>query len=158
MKIHVLTRRQLVPARANEVFAFFEDAHNLSRITPRAMGFQIITPIPIAMRPGALIDYVVRVSGLPVRWTTLITEYDPPHGFVDVQLKGPYSYWHHHHAFAEVDQGTEISDTIHYALPAGVLGTFIHALFVRRKLNRIFDYRAAVIKNRFPGQQEKGPS
>lgn len=116
------------------------------------MGFQIITPIPIVMRSGTLIDYVVRIAGIPFRWTTMITQYEPPHKFVDVQLKGPYAYWHHHHVFKEVVGGTEISDTVHYALPAGMLGSIVHALFVRRKLHRIFDYRAAAIKDLFTGQ------
>jgi ligand-binding SRPBCC domain-containing protein len=149
VKIHLLTRRQLVPCEHEKVFAFFEDAHNLSRITPPEMGFQIITPGPIAMREGALIDYVVRIGPLSIRWTTLITQYDPPYAFVDVQLKGPYSYWHHYHQFKAVEGGTEISDTVHYALPAGPVGNLVHWLFVRRQLNRIFNHRREVIEKLF---------
>jgi ligand-binding SRPBCC domain-containing protein len=149
MKIHTLVRRQVIPVSLDRVYPFFEDAHNLGRMTPPEMGFVIITPEPIEMREGALIDYVVRIGPLPIRWTTLITRYDPPKSFVDVQLKGPYSYWHHRHEFTPFDGGTEIADTVHYALPLGSLGALAHALFVRRQLERIFDYRTAFIRDFF---------
>jgi ligand-binding SRPBCC domain-containing protein len=154
MKIHTLVRRQAVPVPLDRVYPFFEDAHNLARMTPPEMGFAILTPGPIEMREGALIDYVVRIGPLPMRWTTLITRYDAPRAFVDVQLKGPYSYWHHHHEFTPFDGGTEIADTIHYAIPFGPLGTVAHALFVRRQLERIFDYRMAFIKDIFDGKRK----
>ena len=137
------------------VFPFFADPHNLSRITPQGMGFRIITPIPIPMRAGALIDYVIRISGITLRWTTLITQYDPPQSFVDVQLKGPYSYWHHHHEFVAAENGTEVLDTVHYALPAGLLGTLAHALGVRRTLNRIFDHRESAIRHMLGGNRKE---
>lgn len=155
MKVHVLTRRLVVPLEREGVFAFFENAHNLGRLTPPEMQFRIITPVPIVMRVGALIDYVIRIGGLSVRWTTLITQYDPPLEFVDVQLMGPYAYWHHHHQFAAVEGGTEISDAVHYALPGGFLGTLMHSLFVRRRLQRIFDHRAAVMLDCLAGQVRK---
>lgn len=157
MKIHVLTRRQVVPEDLEKVFSFFEDAQNLTLITPPAMSFEIITPLPTTVRAGALIDYVVRLAGITLRWTTLITHYEAPNRFVDVQLKGPYSYWHHLHAFSEVQGGTEIADTIHYALPAGVVGGLVHALFVRRKLNQIFEYRSAMIEELFEVAQRGNP-
>jgi ligand-binding SRPBCC domain-containing protein len=147
VKLHILSRRQWVPAGHEEVFAFFESAGNLFRITPAEMRFQIINPLPVTMREGTLIDYVVRVGLLPVRWTTLITKYDAPAEFVDVQLKGPYSYWHHQHEFIARDGGTEIVDTVHYALPFGILGELVHVLFVRRTLDRIFDYRKGAIES-----------
>jgi ligand-binding SRPBCC domain-containing protein len=145
MKLHVLSRRQWVSAGREEVFAFFENAYNLSQITPPAMQFRIINPLPIMMREGTLIDYAIRLGLMLVRWTTLITRYEAGTEFVDVQLKGPYSYWHHHHEFCSRDGGTEIVDTVHYALPFGILGEVVHSLFVRRALDRIFDYREEAI-------------
>ena len=91
MTVHVLERRQQVAAPLAEVFAFFARPENLAEITPPSMGFEILTPSPIAMKEGALIDYVVRVGGLPLRWRTLITSFEPPHRFVDEQISGPYA-------------------------------------------------------------------
>jgi len=145
MKVYDLRRRQLIPLPLDQVFLFFERPENLSRLTPPSLGFQILTPPPIQMKSGCLVDYTVRVLGLPVRWTTLITEYDPPRRFVDVQLKGPYSYWHHTHEFEAVEGGTMMTDTVRYVLPFGWLGGVAHALFVRRQLRRIFDYRSEVL-------------
>ena len=155
MRMHVLHRRLVVPLERNEVFAFFENPNNLGRITPPEMQFQIITPVPIVMRVSALIDYVIRIGGLSLRWTTLITQYDPPHEFVDVQLKGPYSFWHHQHRFTAVEGGTEISDTVHYALPGGFAGTLVHSIIVRRQLDRIFDHRQTMIQRYLTGQPKK---
>jgi hypothetical protein len=101
------------------------------------------------MKEGTLIDYTIRVLGLPVRWTTLITRYDPPHSFVDQQLRGPYSFWHHTHSFRPVDGGTEMKDSVLYLLPFGPLGRLAHVLAVRRQLRRIFDHRSLVIAARF---------
>ena len=149
MHLYTLTRAMDVPTPLAKVFAFFEKAENLERLTPSTLGFQILTPLPIAMHPGTVIDYVIRVSGLPMHWRTLITDYDPPRGFVDVQLKGPYSIWHHTHRFAAIPGGTCLIDEVRYALPFGPLGRLAHALFVGRQLRRIFDFRAEVIRGLF---------
>ncbi len=149
MKIYTLKREQLVNRPLDEVFNFFSRPENLARITPPSMGFEIITPGPVKMRPGTLIDYTVRTLGIPVRWTTLITEYAPPHKFVDVQLRGPYSFWHHTHTFKQADQVTLITDEVRYSLPFGLLGRMAHGLFVRRQLDAIFAYRENVIKEVF---------
>lgn len=141
MKLRELRYEQAVPAPRDEVFAFFDRPENLGRLTPPDMGFEILTPGPPAMRRGALIDYVVRVAGIGVRWTTLISEYDPPQSFVDVQLRGPYSFWHHRHTFAEIPGGTLVGDEVAYAMPLGPLGELAHALEVGRRLRRIFAYR-----------------
>ena len=101
------------------------------------------------MRAGALIDYTIRVLGLRMRWTTMITTYDPPSKFVDEQLKGPYSFWHHTHAFVEENGGTRMVDTVRYALPFGAVGALAHPLVVRRQMRRIFEYRAKVIAGLF---------
>ncbi len=151
----VLERRQFLPVPPEAAFRFFDRPENLAEITPAELGFRILTPSPIAMKEGTLIDYTIRVLGIPVRWTTLITSYDPPRGFVDQQLKGPYSYWHHTHAFRAVDGGTEMTDTVRYLLPFGPLGNLVHALAVRRQLERIFEHRSRVIAGRFPGLAEK---
>ncbi len=150
MKIHSLHRRQLVRQPLEKVFEFFARPENLSMITPRSMNFSILTPSPLVMKEGALIDYTVTIVGTGMRWTTLITEYQPPHCFIDVQLRGPYSYWHHKHTFYETDEGTMIEDEIRYAMPFGFLGEIVHSLFVGRTLNNIFDHRMKTIRQLFP--------
>ena len=150
MKLYTLSREQRVPYPLDEVFAFFAQPANLERITPPSLGFHILTPPPIAMREGGLIDYSLRVWGVSLHWRTLITAYEPPHRFVDEQIKGPYLFWHHTHTFREDDQGTVIGDTVRYVLPFGPLGRVAHAVYVRRDLERIFDYRAEVIAQVFP--------
>lgn len=149
MKLFHLNRSQFVAKPLEDVFAFFEKPENLARITPPSMGFEILTPPPIRMYSGALIDYTVRVLGFRTRWTTLITDYEPPRRFVDVQLKGPYAYWHHTHRFQEENGGTRILDDVRYLMPVGLAGKLVHALFVGRQLNRIFDYRTGVIEDLF---------
>lgn len=101
------------------------------------------------MGKGSLIDYTVRIMGLPVRWTSLIAEYEPPHKFVDVQLKGPYAFWHHTHLFKEHPEGTLIEDVVNYCLPFGVLGQLVNGLVVGRQLQSIFNYREIVISRTF---------
>jgi ligand-binding SRPBCC domain-containing protein len=132
-----------------EVFPFFSRPENLARITPPAMGFDILTPSPIEMKSGAVIDYTVKVLGLRVHWRTLISDYNPPHGFVDQQLKGPYVLWHHTHTFREANGKTIMGDRVVYALPFGWLGRLVHRLFVRSQLERIFQYRSKVIHRVF---------
>jgi ligand-binding SRPBCC domain-containing protein len=146
MRVYRLIRKQFVPRALKEVFPFFEAPENLARITPRAMGFEILTPPPVVMREGALIDYTIRILGVPVRWTSLIADYEPPHRFVDVQLRGPYTYWHHTHTFEESEGGTIIRDDVRYVIPFGWLGGLVHALVVRRRLTDIFDYRRSAIE------------
>jgi ligand-binding SRPBCC domain-containing protein len=150
MKIYILTRSQTVPVPRSRVFPFFRDAENLGRITPAWLGFQILTPLPVSMQRGTIIDYAIHLLGLPLRWTTLISRYDPPSVFVDEQLRGPYAFWHHTHEFRSVRGGTEIIDTVRYAMPFGPVGRLAHGLVVRRQLEAIFSYRARRIAERFP--------
>ena len=145
MKTYNLRRQQTVKAPREQVFRFFESPENLERITPGDVGFEILTPRPITMQTGAVLDYTIRVLGLPVRWTTLIASYDPPNRFTDVALKSPYSFWHHTHTFEEAADGTLMTDDVKYALPFGWLGRLVHTLWVRRQLTKIFDFRAEVI-------------
>ncbi len=128
------------------MFEFFSNAQNLERITPPYLSFCILTPVPIEMRSGTLIDYALKLHGVPVRWRTEITEYEPDERFVDVQLEGPYAVWHHLHEFVEVPEGTEIRDTVHYRLPLDPVGR-VALPWVRRSLNAIFDYRASKIRD-----------
>jgi ligand-binding SRPBCC domain-containing protein len=140
-KTYTLQRQQFFPRPRAEIFPFFADAANLEAITPAFLQFRFLTPLPIEMRPGALIEYQIRLFGIPLRWQTRIEEYDPPLRFVDVQLRGPYRLWHHTHEFHEVEGGTLMVDLVRYQMPLGPLGRLVHALFIRRTLDRIFDYR-----------------
>lgn len=144
-----LHREQTIAAPIDDVFAFFSDAQNLERITPPWLGFRVVTPGPIMMRVGARIRYRLRLHGLPVTWESEIVEWNPPRGFVDVQLRGPYRRWHHRHTFEPAGDETWMSDTVDYALPLGPLGTLAHALLVRRDVETIFRYRRAVIDEIF---------
>ncbi|MEO6771890.1 MAG: SRPBCC family protein [Kofleriaceae bacterium] len=148
--MYELERTQLVAAPRGEVFPFFADAANLEQMTPPGVGFEILTPRPIAMRRGARIDYRIKLHHIPMTWHTLIEAYDPDESFVDVQLEGPYKVWHHTHTFRDAPGGgTELGDHVRYELPFGPLGTLAHALFVKRQLRSIFDYRARVMRERF---------
>jgi ligand-binding SRPBCC domain-containing protein len=140
-----------------EVFEFFSRPENLERITPGWVGFRLLTPQPIDMKAGAVLDYTIRLLGLPVRWTTLISDYEPPHRFSDVALRGPYRFWCHTHTFEKDGQETIMIDEVRYALPFGILGDLVHRLWVRRQLDCIFDYRAEVIGEIF-GASEAGSS
>jgi ligand-binding SRPBCC domain-containing protein len=141
MLTYSLQRELWVPHSLASVFDFFSRAENLERITPPWMRFRIVTPTPIAMKPGATIAYALRVRGIPLRWLTEIERWNPPYEFVDVQAKGPYKVWRHTHRFSEVAGGTLIEDSIEYALPFGPLGRLVHRLQIARDLSRIFDYR-----------------
>lgn len=141
MTPYSLHREIFVGRPLAEVFDFFSKAENLEQITPPWMNFRILTPPPIEMKPGALISYQLRVRGIPLRWLTRIEVWNPPHEFVDVQLKGPYSLWRHTHRFRETAGGAAIEDTVEYRMPFGWLGKLLHHLQVARDLQTIFDYR-----------------
>ena len=149
MKMYTLKREIDLSAPLEEVFPFFSKPENLERITPDSMRMSYLTPSPIAMHTGSLIDYVIKVDGIPLRWTTLISEFEPPYRFVDVQLKGPYAFWHHTHTFEEIEGGTRVSDEVRYAMPFGPLGTLVHWLKVKRDLESIFRFRTEFLTNEF---------
>jgi ligand-binding SRPBCC domain-containing protein len=138
-----------VPRPLDEVFAFFSKPENLGELTPPELSFDILTPSPVPMAEGALIDYRISLGPLPMNWRTLIEIYEPPHRFVDVQLRGPYALWRHEHTFEAVDGGTAIRDRIDYAMPFGPLGTLAHALAVKGRLRRIFAYRRDTVSRLF---------
>jgi ligand-binding SRPBCC domain-containing protein len=142
MRERVLRREQVLEVPIEEAFEFFSRAENLEAITPPLLHFRITTPTPIPMRVGALIRYRIRLHGMPVSWLTRIEEWDPPRGFVDRQLKGPYALWHHTHSFESLgDSRTLMIDLVRYGHRFGPLGTLGEHLLVRRDLDRIFDYR-----------------
>ena len=151
MEPYELADELVVPAPIEDVFAFFDRPENLARITPPWLSFQILTPRPIPMHEGAVLDYAIRVGPMPSRWRSMITTYEPPHRFVDEQLLGPYSFWHHTHSFECVEGGTLIRDHVRYLPPPGFLGRIAHALFIRRQLEAIFRYRREVVQDLFPG-------
>ena len=138
--IYTLNATTRLPLPRGEVFDFFSRAENLGRITPSQLGFDIRTPLPIAMKEGTIIDYTIRMRGFPMKWKTRITRWNPGVEFADEQVKGPYALWIHTHRFRDVPGGTEISDTVQYKLPFGVLGRLVH-FFVKRELAQIFAYR-----------------
>ncbi len=136
------------PRPLAEVFEFFADAGNLQELTPQFLNFHVVTPTPIAMHVGTTIDYRLRMHGFPMKWRSLISAWEPPFRFVDEQVQGPYSFWHHEHTFEERDGGTLIHDAVDYGVPGGWL---IHALFVKRDLTSIFHYRTQMMQQRFGG-------
>jgi len=151
----ILQRVQILPRPRDEVFAFFEDARNLEAITPPFLRFRVVTPGPIAMRAGALIEYRLSLFGAPFGWQTEIEIYEPTRRFVDRQLRGPYRVWRHTHEFEDVAGGTRMTDHVEYELPLGPLGDIAHALFVKRTVAKIFDYRAEVIGAHLEVAQKK---
>jgi ligand-binding SRPBCC domain-containing protein len=144
VKEHLLRREQRLAAPIAQVFPFFADAGNLQRITPPEVGFQIETPLPVAMRIGTLLDYRLRLFGVPFRWRTEITGWDPPHGFIDEQVRGPYRLWRHVHRFEADGDDTKMIDEVYYALPLAPVGEIAHFV-VRAQLDRIFDFRARAV-------------
>jgi len=135
-----------LPGTIEEVFGFFGDARNLQAITPDWLDFRIVTPDPIVMRIGTLIDYRLRLHGFPLRWRSEITAWEPLHRFVDEQRRGPYRLWIHEHRFNSSGNGTTVSDLVKY-LPRG--GWLIDRLLVRRDLARIFTFRRQTLLRHF---------
>ncbi|MDP2138882.1 MAG: SRPBCC family protein [Candidatus Didemnitutus sp.] len=143
-----------LPLPPEELFGFFADAANLDAITPPWLNFRMVTPPPIAMREGALIDYRLSLHGIPLRWRTLISVWQPPGRFVDEQVRGPYRQWIHEHTFEARDGGTLARDVVHYAVPLDFL---VHRWFVRPDIERIFAYRTAALRKLFPGTPPTQP-
>jgi len=154
MAEHVLHRELTLGLPREQVFDFFADAGNLERITPPELSFHIITPQPIDIRQGTLIDYKLKLHGLPMTWRTEITTWNPPFEFVDTQLRGPYAQWIHRHTFTEIDKDkTLIEDEVRYRLPLEPLGDLAHFI-VQSQLNHIFDYRQKTVMSVLGGKRK----
>lgn len=137
-----------LPRSQEEVFAFFADVRNLQAITPQWLDFTLLTPQPIEVQRGTLLDYRLRLHGIPIRWLSEITAWEPPHRFVDEQRRGPYRLWIHEHRFMPHDGGTLARDLVRYAPPGGRITDW---LFVRRDVERIFQFRRQRLRERFGG-------
>lgn len=148
---NVLERQQWVPAPRSEVFAFFQNPHNLARITPGWLGFTIRKMSTTSIQTGAIITYRVKWLGIPYTWRTLIVEWTPESRFVDTAITGPYILWHHTHTFEPAGDGTLVRDRVVYRLPFGPIGSLVHALVVRRQLEAIFNYRQSVVAELMAG-------
>ena len=156
MKQFTLKTEQKLGIEIIEAWDFFRDPVNLKEITPKHLGFEITSKdLPKKIYEGLRISYVVKpILGLPINWLTEISEVKKPFCFVDEQLKGPYSKWHHRHTFEKIKGGTLIQDEVTYALPLGPLGHFMHTLYVRKELEKIFNHRFEYLAKRFPYKQE----
>ncbi|MBL8087858.1 MAG: SRPBCC family protein [Chthonomonas sp.] len=149
MRTYTLNREVVVPAPLDEVFEFFSNADNLEKLTPASLRFKILTNRPIEMKPGALIEYQLRLLGVPFRWLTEITVWEPGIRFIDVQRKGPYLLWEHEHGFRAKGSSTVVTDSLRYAVPGGPLAPMFTRLFVRGQVERIFEYRSRAIAQLF---------
>ncbi len=151
MRTYELLRETVVPRSRAEVFAFFADAANLELLTPPWLRFTIVSPLPIDMHVGTLIDYALKVRGLPMRWRSEISEWDPPSHFVDDQVRGPYRRWRHEHRFLGSPDGTtKVIDHVRYAVPGGpLLERLVHRLLVGPDVERIFSYRQRRLEELF---------
>lgn len=148
MRTYLLHREQWLPRPVQEVFAFFSRPENLQTITPRWLDFRMVEA-PQSLRPGSLIQYRLRWRWVPIRWTTEISEWVPPHRFVDRQLSGPYRLWNHEHDFIPEKQGTMMRDRVTYALAFGPIGILTHRAVVEADVRRIFDFRAQAMGTLF---------
>ena len=149
MKLYKLKTEQYFEQSIEKVFDFFSRPENLSVITPEKMNFNIITPLPLRISEGKIIDYTIKVLGFHLRWRSIISSYDVPNEFTDEQLLGPYAFWHHKHQFERHNEGTLMSDTVTYAMRFGWLGRLIHWVSVQHQLKGIFDFRAKRLEEIF---------
>ena len=150
MKTYQLDREQWLPRPLDEVYLFFSRPENLQVITPPWIDFRMVEA-PQILAAGSLIRYHLRWRGIPIRWTTEISEWNPPDGFVDREVSGPYALWNHEHWFTACEGGTTMRDRVTYALPFGWVGRLAHASLVRRDVERMFDFRAESMRRLFPG-------
>jgi ligand-binding SRPBCC domain-containing protein len=146
MTVHVLQREQVVAQPLTQVFDFFSKARNLELLTPPWLRFEVLTPEPVAMDVGTLIDYRLRLHHVPLRWQSRIEAWEENRLFIDRQLKGPYRLWHHRHEFEDLGGATLVRDHVRYALPFGRLGALAARILVARDLERVFAYRHQAVE------------
>ena len=139
----------IIPKPINEVFDFFDKPQNLKKLMPNFMRFNLLTPEPITMKEGAIFDYIVTVFGINQRWTSYISDYNPPYSFTDIQLKGPNSYWNHIHVFEEVKDGTKVIDKVCYLLPMGPFGRVANKIIMIPIIKKLFQHRKNIITKQF---------
>lgn len=144
MKVHKINTSVRVPLHIDEVFPFFYDVLNLQRITPPELDFGILTPQPIKIELGTIVDYRMKLFGVPFKWRSVISVWEPPRRFVDEQVSGPYRLWKHTHNFYPDGEGTIVEDDVSYRLPLWPLGEIAYPL-VMAQLKRIFSYRQGII-------------
>lgn len=146
-----LYREQQLKCDLATAWSFFSDPENLSKITPKDMGFVVLTKnTNEAIYEGMEIDYTVSpLLGIPMKWKTYILKVDLQKSFTDFQAKGPYKLWNHYHEFIPNEKGVLMKDTVDYELPFGFLGTIAHFLLVKNKLNEIFNYRFQFLEKKF---------
>ncbi|MBL8006129.1 MAG: SRPBCC family protein [Ignavibacteria bacterium] len=149
MKPHTLVRECFFNLKPKEIFDFFSNAENLNRITPPELGFKILSRLPVQMKKGTVIDYKLRLNGIPFKWKTEITAWNPPFSFTDSQISGPYRMWVHEHKFEEINGRTKMTDKVNYISPGGILEFIPHNLFVKKKAEYIFDYRTKILNEIF---------
>lgn len=152
MKVFTLERKQIIPVPIEKAWDFFSDPNNLSLITPPSLDFKLLNQGVSKMYAGMILHYMVRpLFGIPVSWTSEITQVVVNQMFVDQQRAGPYRLWHHQHLFEEVAGGTKMTDLIHYGFAFPILDSLLNALVVRPRLEEIFDYRQRVVAEQFRG-------
>lgn len=151
-KVWKIIAKQTLPRPIGEIFPFFSDAFNLEKLTPHFLGFKVLTPKPIEMRTGQIINYTLKIHHIPIRWKTTILDWNPPHSFVDNQDQGPYTLWHHTHAFTPTNEGrsTLCTDTVLYKPKGWILAPIINKFFVQRDVKNIFEYRFKQLQEIFP--------
>lgn len=144
-------RKQILPISLDDAWTYFSVPGNLNEITPPDMGFKTLSNLKLEKAyAGQIITYHVSpLLGIPMFWMTEITHVRDKEYFVDEQRFGPYAFWHHQHFFTAVEGGVLMEDIVHYKLPLGILGAIAHSVFVKRKLQNIFDYREKVLKTMF---------
>lgn len=155
MKIRTFRAEVQLRQEPEEVFEFFSNPQNLNEITPRWLHFSIQTRMPVEMKEGTILDYRLKIRGLPVSWKSKITIWNPPVLFVDFQTKGPYQLWEHRHEFERIPGGTVVKDIVRYAVPGGLLEPAINRFLVHPDIRRIFEYRGAKLLEIFERNHEK---
>lgn len=151
MSLYQLHQKQFLPISLEEAWDFFSRPQNLEQITPPWLKFQILREVPPKMYAGMIVEYKIRdATGLPMSWVTEITQVNEPYLFIDEQRFGPYKFWHHQHFFREVEGGIEAEDIVHYKMPFGPIGTLVHAVYVKRQLQQIFEFRKAFLEEKYP--------